>query len=519
MCFTRIRAALAAVFCLSLLAGPAMSQDVTLTSRDGAVTFNGTLLSFDGEFYRVDTVYGPLTVDAQGVQCDGVGCPDPDAFVARFAISGAANIGNGLMPALIGAFARQRGLEVTREILDDDTSVFVLSRAGDRLEQARITLRASTSAEGFADLIADEADIVLSLRDATAAEIRLARDAGQGDLTLNKQVRVLALDAMVPLVARQNPLSEMSVETLRGIFTGEIGNWADLGGPEGPIQIHFGVHDPSFGEVFSATVLKGKALAPGAMTHGSLAELSDAVAFDPAAIGIGSFASIANAKPVRLRGPCGAVLTADTGTIKAEDYPFDLPLLAYTPGRRLPLMAREFLRFFASPGADVMIRRAGFVDQGIDVTPMGRQGDRLANAVMAAGPEVTLSELQRMVKDLRSARRLSVTFRFRGGSTRLDAQSFGNITRLARALDGGAFDGRQLIFVGFSDGQGGAPANLAISRRRAEAVRTAVRDAAQLTDFGRVTLGVDAYGEAMPVACDDSDWGREANRRVEVWLK
>ena len=28
----------------------------------------------------------------------------------------------------------------------------------------------------------------------------------------------------------------------------------------------------------------------------------------------------------------------------------------------------------------------------------------------------------------------------------------------------------------------------------------------------------DAFGEAMPMACDDTVWGRGANRRVEVWL-
>jgi len=32
-------------------------------------------------------------------------------------------------------------------------------------------------------------------------------------------------------------------------------------------------------------------------------------------------------------------------------------------------------------------------------------------------------------------------------------------------------------------------------------------------------LDVDAFGETMPMACDDSDWGRQVNRRVEVWVR
>ena len=43
--------------------------------------------------------------------------------------------------------------------------------------------------------------------------------------------------------------------------------------------------------------------------------------------------------------------------------------------------------------------------------------------------------------------------------------------------------------------------------------------AAVTANLERVDLGVDAFGEAMPMACDDSDWGRQVNRRVEVWVR
>jgi phosphate transport system substrate-binding protein len=35
----------------------------------------------------------------------------------------------------------------------------------------------------------------------------------------------------------------------------------------------------------------------------------------------------------------------------------------------------------------------------------------------------------------------------------------------------------------------------------------------------RVDISVAAFGEALPMACDDSAWGREVNRRVEVWVR
>jgi len=34
----------------------------------------------------------------------------------------------------------------------------------------------------------------------------------------------------------------------------------------------------------------------------------------------------------------------------------------------------------------------------------------------------------------------------------------------------------------------------------------------------RLAVRAVGFGELSPIACDDSDWGRRLNRRVEVWL-
>ena len=86
-------------------------------------------------------------------------------------------------------------------------------------------------------------------------------------------------------------------------------------------------------------------------------------------------------------------------------------------------------------------------------------------------------------------------------------------------MEVGTYDARRILFVGFSDGDGPSAANRNIALRRADAVRRAITEAAQTEDTKRVTLDVDAFGEALPMACDDSAWGRQANRRVEVWVR
>ena len=91
--------------------------------------------------------------------------------------------------------------------------------------------------------------------------------------------------------------------------------------------------------------------------------------------------------------------------------------------------------------------------------------------------------------------------------------------QFARALERGVYDERSLKFVGFSDGAGAAPANKSIAMDRANAVLEAVRQAAETVSFDQLDISVDAYGEVLPMACDESAWGRQVNRRVEVWVR
>ena len=74
-------AAIWAALVLFSAAITASADDVLLTSRDGAIELSGTLLGFDGQFYRVETQYGELTVDGSGVLCEGPGCPSLTNFV------------------------------------------------------------------------------------------------------------------------------------------------------------------------------------------------------------------------------------------------------------------------------------------------------------------------------------------------------------------------------------------------------------------------------------------------------
>ncbi|MEQ9692842.1 phosphate ABC transporter substrate-binding/OmpA family protein [Shimia sp. SDUM112013] len=517
---THLRAAVFAALSFFIGALPGLAQDVTLRSQDGKVEITGTLLGFDGEFYRVDTIYGELTVDGSGVQCDGPGCPSLTNYVADISISGAARMGEVLMPALIEAFALRNNYIVERHATDLQRFEYHLSDAeGTKL--ARFFFHASNSDEGFADLLANEADISMSLREIRPEEARLGYEAGLGDMRAANRSRVLALDGMVPVVAPGNPVREISPSDLARVFSGDIDNWQSLGGPDASISLHLFEMRSGLAQAVEDQLMKPAKLkfAEGVQTYANALALTSAVSRDPFGIGIASYAELGNTVPLTFTGPCGFSLSVSRRNIKTEDYPLTAPMFLYFPARRLPKVARAFLAYTRTPSAQIVIRRAGFVDQAPEEVPVNLQGDRFVNAISVAGADVELAELQRMTERLNPLKRLTTSFRFEAGRTQLDAQSRSNVQQFARALEAGVYDGRQVLFVGFSDGNGPALGNREIALKRAESVRRAVLEAAETINPDLLSLEVDAFGEAMPMACDDSAWGRQVNRRVEIWVR
>ncbi len=510
-----------AALLVSISTVSAWAQDVTLKSHDGDVEISGDLLGFDGEFYRVDSIYGELTVDGSGVLCSGPGCPDLEHFIARATFSGAPIIGRILMPALLEAFSIQRNYEVTRVPVEANVTQFVFSRREDDTVLGEFTIRLSNSDEGFADLLGDETDIVMSLREIQTEEAARGREAGLGDLSASGRARVLALDALVPVVEPGNPVQAITVPQLAQVLAGEITNWTALGGPDAPVTVEVHSDQTGLGQATRDQLLTppGLTLSENAGSHATGPELTDAVMADPFAIGVTSRADTGNTWTLALKGECGFAMRATRRAVKTEDYPLTTPLFLYLPARRFPKLVREFLTYLRDPSAQLVIRRAGFVDQAPEEIEINAQGNRFANAIAQAGEETDLAELQRMIEVLSPLKRLTTTFRFQPGSTRLDAQSRANVKQLARAMELGLYDARRLVFVGFSDGDGASEPNRKIALRRAGAVRQAVSEAAETANLARIGLETVAFGEAMPMACDDTEWGREVNRRVEIWVR
>lgn len=81
----------------------------------------------------------------------------------------------------------------------------------------------------YTDIVDGKADLIICV---APSEEQLAYAAQNG---VELEMVEIGKDAFVFIVNSDNPVSDISVEQIRGIYSGEITNWKELGGPNVPI--------------------------------------------------------------------------------------------------------------------------------------------------------------------------------------------------------------------------------------------------------------------------------------------
>jgi phosphate transport system substrate-binding protein len=508
-----LRSATGGLAALLLCSGGIAAEEVTITSAQGNLTLTGRIAGFDGTYLDIESPHGPLTIAYGGVTCAGADCPDLASYVPRLRLSGEPRLASLLLPALFDGFARDRGLTLTKDAAKD--GILAFSLMDEAVPVLQVSLRNRQSAEAFVDLLTYDSDVALTFRDPLPDEQARASEVGIALPGLAGGSVVLGGEALVPVVSPLNPVRTIDPADLISAFAGQITDWAEMGQPAMLLTLHLGSVGDGQADAFLAMLP-----APPAATlirHPDPDALAQAVAADPGALGIAALSASGVAQPLGLRDACE--LTADPVLrgIKTQDYPLTTPAFAFVRSHRKPEIVREFLNWLRSPAAGLIVRRAGFADRGVVPISLDDQGERFAHAITIAGPDTSLRDLQGMVAMMHARVRISLTFRFANGTTDLDTASGANLRLLAHDIRDGVYAGREVMLIGFSDGEGSADANRDLSAARALAVESALLSL--LGDIPEdIRLGTAGFGEALPIGCDDTAWGRQMNRRVEVWV-
>ncbi|MEL6523208.1 MAG: phosphate ABC transporter substrate-binding/OmpA family protein [Pseudomonadota bacterium] len=519
-----LNAAACSLAALMAFSVPAVAQDdsVVLISSDGSLRVEGDLIDFVDGLYIVRTVLGDIRISESRVQCTGPGCPTTDAPVdVTFRIAGSDTLGDQLLPLIVTGYAASQGGEAQLISGNSDGQVIaeLVADGGFGDEIGSIMIESTSSSNSFESLTERSAEIGMSSRRITRDEARTLRNDGAGSMVSIDSERVVAVDSIVVITHPSNPVKSVSLEQLAGIYSGQITNWSELGGPDKPITIYARGEGSGTRTEFNLGVFGSASVnsAAGTNTVAGNTEMAAAINTDEGAIGYVGYAFQRGAKPLAVSNSCGITTLPNAFSAKTEEYPLNRRLYLYSRQDNLSNDAREFLEFAISEGADGVVAKSGFINLAVDRTEQDVVQERLADEITRLNDPYERDRLASLIGALSEWDRLSSTFRFASGSSRLDAKAQRDMERLINYLQT-APQGTEVAVVGFTDSDGEFESNERLALGRADSVAQEIA-ALAATELQNVRFTAKGYGELAPAACNTTAQGKAINRRVEIWIR
>lgn len=418
-----------------------------------------------------------------------------DSSNVMLRLHGSNTIGSAFAPALAEAYLKSIGATDIRRTRKSDVEMTVEGKLKGERHSSIIEIHAHGSSTAFKDLGAGSCDIGCASRRVQDEEVRtLSR---LGDLYSPSCEHVAAIDGIAVIVHKSNGVFRLGKSDIKRIFTGEVSDWSQMGGTPGRINVYARNDDSGTWDTFKHVVLEAAPLAKGAKRVEDSEKLSSEVANDPNGIGFIGLPYVLNAKALAVSDGSHPVFP-DKFSVATEDYPLSRRLYLYSPLHSSNAHVKPFLEFALSPRGQDIAEETGFVGLNIKSVKPTLSGD--------FSPEY--------LGTTKNMERLSCNFRFKSGSFDLDNRALRDLDRVARFIKEGNGRGRNLLLLGFADNSGDPSLNLYLSQRRAEAIRKALgRKGVKISK-----VDVKGYGQANPIATNDTTAGRDRNRRVEVWL-
>lgn len=170
---------------------------------------------------------------------------------------------------------------------------------------------------------------------------------------------VIAIDGIAVVVHPDNPVSDLALEDITKIFSGEITNWSEVGGDDADIVVVSREDGSGTRGAFTDIVLDGEdTLVDSALIQNTTGGVLEAVANDENAIGYASTGSMT--EDVKGLSVDGVEPTEEN--IKAGDYSVSRPFNYVTNAdEELNELAQAYLDFVLSDEGQAVVQEMGFI--------------------------------------------------------------------------------------------------------------------------------------------------------------
>lgn len=168
---------------------------------------------------------------------------------------------------------------------------------------------------------------------------------------------VVALDGIAIVVNPENPVSDLDIDTIAKIYTGEITNWKDVGGNDAEIVL-IGREAGSGTRDGFESITDTKDACQYRQELTSTGDVINTVSQNPDAIGYASLSAVGDSvKALTVGG-----VEATEATVKDGSYVVQRPFVLVTKeGTKLSLAAQAFFDYALSADAASIIAAAGAV--------------------------------------------------------------------------------------------------------------------------------------------------------------
>lgn len=217
---------------------------------------------------------------------------------AAFAAPAAKHHAPVAKPAASGPGIVLRGDHSTTRIYEG------LAKAFEKAGNGRVEVQPFSTISGLDAVHAGTADVAASAR---AAMPGRAEEQGTNFYPV-------AWDALVPIVAPTNPVSNISLKQLHDVYLGRITNWKQLGGNDAPINLD-GVAAPLDGVEYSTRLLLfhyGDQNVSVSRMYVNTEKLEEDIALNANGLGMSTLSGVANNAKVKMLSVEGVLATPDT---------------------------------------------------------------------------------------------------------------------------------------------------------------------------------------------------------------
>lgn len=213
-------------------------------------------------------------------------------------------------------------------------------------------IAAEGSTTGIAAITDGTAHIGMSSRRAKTTESSAAAAKG---VTLKPTI--VAFDGIAVIVNENNPLDSLTARQIERIFTGDINDWAAVGGNPGRISIYTRNTSSGTYSDFKELAMKRRDYAGSSQKMAGNEQIAAEVAKNPNGIGYVGLAYM-NTPGVKVIAIDGHKPTKEE--VLAKKYPYARPTFFYTNGEPSG-EAAEFIEFALSDAGQAIVQSVGFV--------------------------------------------------------------------------------------------------------------------------------------------------------------